>query len=178
MNRRGFLRRGCAASTAGVAVLAGCSGSGGGGRSDGGGGRLPGEDYPAVHAWLTEDDVNRPEGSYDGTILDARGTDPVRVDVGAEGNGGDFSFDPAGVAVSPGTTVRWVWTGTGPTHNVVADPEAQPGEAETDYTFSSGRPAGAGGTEFSYGFGEPGVALYHCEPHVVIGAKGAIAVTE
>jgi len=94
--------------------------------------------------------------------------------VGAEGNDGYYAFGPQAIAVSAGTEVRWVWTGEGETHNVEAEPDEQIGES--DYEFSSGDPIAEADTEYTYTFDESGVALYHCEPHLALGMKGAVVV--
>lgn len=153
--------------------IAGCLGGNGGDGADGG---LPVADYPAVDDWLTETNAGGADDSYDGTIDDQRESDTVQVDVGAQGNGGAFAFGPSAVGVAPGTTVRWRWTGEGDPHNVDAEPAEQIGE--TDFEFSSGEPASGEGTEYTYTFEETGVALYHCEPHLTIGMKGAVVVAE
>lgn len=47
---------------------------------------------------------------------------------------------------------------------------------ESDYEFSSGEAEGGSGVKFTYAMDAPGVALYHCEPHLGLGMKGGIAV--
>lgn len=136
----------------GGAALAGCSSSEP---------TIPGEEYPRVDEWLSTADVGDPDETYDGTISDRRGTDEARVDVGAEGNHGWFAFAPSAVAVSPGTTVRWVWTGEEGAHSVRAAPAEQLGIS--GYTFDSGDPTGEAGHEFTRTFEDPGLALYHCD---------------
>jgi halocyanin-like protein len=136
--------------------------------------QLSGDDYPAVDEWLTETEIGGADDSYDGEIVDERGADSVSVDVGSEGNGGAFAFGPSAVAVSPGTTVVWEWTGNGGLHNVEAEPEDQLGES--DYEFGSGDPVSEAGTTFEFTFDESGIALYHCEPHLAVGMKGAVVV--
>lgn len=102
------------------------------------------------------------------------GQGTVTVDVGAEGNGGNYAFAPSAVAISTGTTIEFNWTGEGQQHNVEALPEEQ--LQESDYTFSSGEPIQATGVQYSYTFDQAGIALYHCEPHLPLGMKGGIAV--
>jgi len=176
-DRRRFLRL---VGTASVVGLAGCGGGGNGGGNGNGDGEnggqesLSGEDYPAVDQWLTEEDVGAADDTYDGTIVNRQDQDTVEVGVGTEGNGGFFAFGPSAVAVSTGTTVRWVWTGEGGAHNVVADPDSQIGE--TDFEFDSGDPVTEEGTEFTQTFDETGTALYHCVPHLSLGMKGAVVV--
>lgn len=165
--RRTFLR------TAGVATVvgvAGCSGNGG----DGNGGTVPGDEYPAIDEWLTESEVGGATDNYDGTVLDLTGRESATVDVGAEGNGGSFAFDPPAVLVSTGTTVRWAWTGEGNPHNVVARPDQQLGES--DFAFSSGEAVGGSGVQYTRAMDDQGIALYHCEPHLALGMKGGVAV--
>ncbi|MGQ4556522.1 halocyanin domain-containing protein [Halobellus sp. GM3] len=173
-------RRRCVQAT-GLAVLtaiAGCTGNGGGDGNGGDGGdgapALTGDDYPAVDAWLTETDVGAAAPNYDGSIVDRRDQEAITVGVGTGDTGTEF--DPAAVAVDAGTTVRWEWTGEGGAHNVEAEPDDQIGES--DYEFSSGDPVDEEGETYEQVLDEPGVALYHCEPHLTVGMKGAVVVAE
>lgn len=151
MRRRQFLWA-TGTAVAGSAGLAGCIG---------GVDTIPGEEYPAIDEWLTETEVGDADNTYDGAIVDRRDRDEVQVDVGVNGNGGEYAFGPSAVAVAPGTTVRWVWTGEGGGHSVVADPESQIGES--DYAFSSGKLVSEAGNEYTRSFDEAGIALYHCD---------------
>lgn len=58
--------------------------------------------------------------NYGGTP-DLRGRDAVGVEVGARGNLGYYKYVPAAIAVSPGTTVEWTWSGKGGVHDVRAE---------------------------------------------------------
>jgi halocyanin-like protein len=163
-------RRGYLALTTGVlGALAGCGGSGG----DGGSGPGP-DDYPTIDEWLTETELGGADDSYDGTFADERGTDTVTIDVGSEGNDGNFAYGPSAVVVSTGTEIRWNWTGEGNPHNVEALPEEQLGES--DYEFSSGEAVGGSGVQYTRTMDTEGIALYHCEPHFALGMKGGIGV--
>lgn len=144
----------------------------GGDGDDGGDGTLSREDYPAVDEWLTETEVGGEAPNYDGTIMDQRETDTIQIDVGAGDTG--IAFEPAAVAVSPGTTVQWEWTGDGGAHNVVAEPDNQIGES--DYEFSSGDPVDEEGETYEQTLDDSGIALYHCVPHLSVGMKGAVVV--
>lgn len=151
-----------------TAGLAGCSEGG----DDGEGEELSGEDYPEVDEWLTETEVGGEAPNYDGTIVNQREQDTVQVEVGAGEDG--IAFEPAAVSVSTGTTVRWEWTGEGGAHNVVADPDGQIGESE--HEFSSGDPVNEEGETYEETLDDTGIALYHCEPHLSVGMKGAVVV--
>lgn len=190
MDRRAFL---AATSVAASISVTGCSTDGGGGDTGGGetgggdgetpdgdggteGAPVESSDYPLVEEWLTGSEIGGSDDSYDGSIQDGRGEGAPAVDVGVQGNGGAFAFGPSAIAVAPGTTVTWVWTGEGASHNVEAEPGEQLGES--DFEFSSGEPVQEAGTEYEFTFDEMGVALYHCEPHLVQGMKGAVVVAE
>jgi halocyanin-like protein len=162
-------------STAGIAGLAGC-GSDGDGTVQDGGDTVPSGDYPVVEQWLTEEEVGGADESWDGSIVDARARTDVTVEVGAQGNGDSLAFDPSAVAVAPGTTVTWQWTGEGGQHNVVASPDD--GIGESDFEFSSGDSVEGSDNEFATALEGTGVALYQCEPHVSVGMKGAVVVAE
>jgi len=105
-------------------------------------------------------------GNYDSTV-DETGSDEVTITVGADGNGGPYAFDPPAVRVSPGTTVTWEWTGSGGSHNVVAENGAFESEL-----------VGDAGHTFEYTFEEGGVYKYACTPHKSMGMKGAVVVPE
>ncbi|MFC3476475.1 halocyanin domain-containing protein [Halobacterium litoreum] len=169
---RGVARRRVLRGTAvgAVVALAGCAGGGGGGDT------LPGSDYPAVDEWLTETAVGDSDDTYGGRVVDSRGQDAIDVDVGSEGNGGFYAFGPSAVAVSPGTTVTWRWTGEGGAHNVEAEADEQIGES--DFEFSSGEAVDSDEETFEQTLDRAGVALYHCEPHLSVGMKGAVVVAE
>jgi plastocyanin len=51
--------------------------------------------------------------SYDGSVADMTEQSEVTVETGAEGNGGNFAFEPAAIRIDTGTTVVWKWTGQG-----------------------------------------------------------------
>ena len=105
----------------------------------------------------------------DGGTEDLRGESEVTVDVGAEGNGGNLAFSPAGIWIDPGTTVTWEWTGEGGAHNV----EATDGSAE----FESDTTEEAGFTfEFDFTEDHAGITNYQCTPHASLGMLGAVAV--
>lgn len=101
---------------------------------------------------------------------DRRGEESVTISVGA---GDGLAFDPAAVAVSPGTELTWEWTGKGSGHNVVS-PDHRPLDLQSEISIQEGH---------TYRVQiEPdhrGVTTYFCEPHEVIPRmKGAIVVSE
>lgn len=102
---------------------------------------------------------------FDDEIVGRRGESTVTVTVGAQGNGGNFAFDPAAVHVDSGTTVRWEWTGNA-AHNVVS----------VNDTFESGGPISDPGVHYEYTFETDGVYLYRCLPHEALGMWGAVVV--
>ena len=168
-HRREFLL----GSIAATAALAGCSGP-----TDGGDDSTPTAadtpaDTPATAATpaATPESVQVDYGdwfddtsNYGGTTVDARGESTVTVRVGTQANGGAFGFGQPAVWVDPGTTVRWVWTGDGGSHNVVA----------ADDSFRSGDPASGADTTFEHTFDGEGTTRYFCSPHRGVGMKGAV----
>lgn len=90
---------------------------------------------------------------------------------------GLVAFDPAGLHVEPGTTVRWV--NTGDVHTVTAYHPANgdrplriPADAEP---WDSGYLTAPGAT-FSRRFTVPGVYDYFCRPHEAAGMAGRLVV--
>lgn len=97
-------------------------------------------------------------------VIDLTGQSMVTVQVGAPGNGGDFAFEPPAIRISRGTTVRWMWTGRGGTHDVAfVDDVASSLVANT-------------GVNFERTFSQLGTYLYYCTPHRAIGMKGVVIV--
>ncbi|WP_418280235.1 halocyanin domain-containing protein [Halorubrum sp. DTA98] len=146
LDRRTFIETTAALGT--TVLLAGCAGGG-----DGGDEFLA--DEPNYDGWL--DDVE----NYEGTV-DRTDADEARVDVGSEGG---LAFTPPAVAVSPGTTVVWEWTGEGGDHDVTAE----------DGPFQSDQSADEGHT-FEHTFEESGTFRYVCTPHEAVGMKGVVYV--
>ena len=105
------------------------------------------------------------EGTWGGETVDATGMEQVTVRVGAQGNGGNYAFDPPAMEVEPGTTIIWEWTGEGGGHNVVSEAD----EFESELT-------GEEGFTFEYTFEEEGIHKYYCNPHKGEGMKGAVVV--
>lgn len=119
------------------------------------------------------------EGTWGGVTVDATDQDEVTVMVGAEGNGDFHAFDPAALAISPGTTIRWEWTGEGGGHDVVHDAPT----GEPPRLFNSEREHGQGTTgaegfvyEFTFEAGTEGVFPYFCSPHLGSPMVGVIVV--
>jgi halocyanin-like protein len=165
VTRRAFI--GTTTVTA-AGLLAGCGGSGGSDSdSDGDGGdeATPTDsggsgDVPAeVQEYLSA------TGNFDGSVQDETGSGGVVIEVGAQGNGGNFAFAPAAVRVDTGTTVTWTWTGEGGQHNVAHED----GDFESELVSESGH-------EFQYTFESAGTYLYACTPHESLGMKGAVIV--
>jgi len=177
LDRRRFLQATSAAAT--TALLAGCGG-GGGNDDDGGGdegGGMNDTETPTGEAG-NETDAGGGGGNsqvdeflsdtsnYDG-VQDETGSDEVTVAVGAEGNDGNFAFEPAAVEVDAGTDIVWEWTGQGGQHNVTH----QDGAFESETTDEEG-------FTFTHTFEEAGTFRYVCTPHESLGMKGAVVVSE
>ncbi|WP_435194421.1 halocyanin domain-containing protein [Natronomonas sp. EA1] len=178
LSRRSFV---AAAGAASLTALAGCS-SGGDATPE------PTEeptdeptDEPTAEPTPTEGGGSGPEarvtdflqsdpaaGNFDGNIADMTGMDSVTVEVGAEGNGGNFAFAPPAFRIDAGTTVEWVWTGKGGAHNVAS-------VSDSDFDFTNGDPKESG-DPYTQSFDNTGVGLYECEPHASLGMKGAFIV--
>jgi halocyanin-like protein len=162
VNRRTFI--GTATVTA-AGLLAGCGGSDGADGSDGGGSEATptessgGEVPDEVQEYLSETD------NFDGTVQDETGAGDVGVEVGTEGNGGNFAYSPAAIRVDTGTTVTWTWTGEGGQHNVAHED----GDFESELVEEADH-------EFQYTFENAGTYLYACTPHSSLGMKGAVIV--
>ncbi len=138
-------------------TVAGCSDGGGDG------GAVGTVDAPEeVAEYLSE------TSNFDGNMEDETDAERTPVDVGAEGNGGNFAFEPPALQVTTETTVAWEWTGRGNEHNVVE---------ESEY-FSSGEPVSGSDKAFELGIQESGTYFYYCRPHESLGMRGALVVVE
>ncbi|SDZ86995.1 halocyanin domain-containing protein [Haloplanus vescus] len=145
MNRRDFLR--VAGGSAAVGTAAATA--------------TPAAAQASFGGWMSD------VGNYS-EVADATGQDEVTITVGAQGNGGNFGFDPAAVQVDPGTTVVWEWNGEGGQHNVVAE---EGGDFESELSSEAG-------FTFEQTFDSEGVVKYYCQPHQGLGMKGVVAVGE
>ena len=161
---------------AATTAIAGCSSTGGSGsdptdtesgsddsggdQSDTSGSDDSGDDSGSEDFGGWFDDVE----NYDG-VVDETGASEVTVNVGAQGNGGNFAFDPAAIRIDSGTTVVWEWTGQGSFHDVVAED----GSFESEQTDEEGH-------TFEHTFEESGTYEYACTPHKAMGMKGAVVV--
>lgn len=172
LDRRGFVAASTVVVTGG---LAGCIGDDGDGtdetatgtETDGDGGEFT-ENEQRVVDFLTSDPAT---DNFEDSFDDALDEGSVTVKVGAEGNGGNFAFDPPAVRVSTGTTVTWEWTGKGGAHNVSS-------ASDSDVEFRSGDAVDSAEETYEKPFDAAGAALYHCEPHQSVGMKGGIVVEE
>ena len=186
MKRRKFVGLLGVAAAAGVT---GCTGSGNGdGGSDGenGGGGDNGSDDGTEEADNNGDGGGGDDGDTDEDTTDLTGQEEVEVDVGAGSSG--FQFDPADIAVDAGTTVRWVWTGSGGSHDVThadgEEPYEPGGEQEVPIKRDAGGEnplfkselVGDEGHEFTYTFEEAGTYDYVCTVHVTQGMAGSVEV--
>ncbi|MFB6201826.1 MAG: halocyanin domain-containing protein [Halorhabdus sp.] len=106
--------------------------------------------------------------NFDGSGVDATDATEVSVTVGAPGNGSNWAFAPAVVAVSTGTTVVWQWNGKGGAHNVVSAADREP--------LDSGAAVPSDSATYEYTFQNPGAYRYVCIPHRAYGMKGAVLV--
>lgn len=158
VRRRALLRT--LGGLAGVS-LAGCS-------SDGG--RTATESTYPEYADVPEsvDEYLSDTSNFDGTGVDRTDAEEVSVTVGARGNGGYLAFDPAVVAISPGTTVVWTWSGRGGRHNVASPDDHEP--------LYSGPAISSDSETYAYTFEDSGTYRYVCNPHRFMGMKGAIIV--
>jgi halocyanin-like protein len=102
--------------------------------------------------------------NFDGTI-DKTGQQSVTVTVGAQGNNGNYAFDPAAIRVDPGTEIVWEWSGKGSMHNVVDEA----GAFESEMTDEAGH-------TFTHTVEQTGIIKYACTPHKTMGMKGALVV--
>lgn len=193
-NRRRILQTIGAGILGGVAVTGNASARGSYGNGN------------AIGQFLNEEAMLKDRPIWDSGIADMTGESLVEVAVGTmvtldvpediplppgveePPEEGPFGYEPRAVEVSPGTTVRWVWTGN--------DFAFRPGvpwphdvhslaEASGHALFHSGEPQGTG--TFSYDFTDPGTYLYFCHPHGdplpddhpnLFGMRGAVKVTE
>jgi halocyanin-like protein len=129
----------------------------GGGEGDAGPSYL--DEEPDYEGWF--DDV----GTYEGTV-DRTGEEEVTIAVGAEGDDGPYAFDPPAVAVDPGTTVAWEWTGA---DDVAHDVAAETGEWASETIDTAG-------ARYGLTFDGEGISKYVCSDHTDRGMKGAVVV--
>lgn len=103
-------------------------------------------------------------GNYQG-VADRTGNDIVIVNVGAEGNGGPYVFDPPAIRIDPGTTVIWEWATDSGLHDIV----------DTNGRYRSEKVATAG-HRFAMKFDGDGLSKYECVSHSDRGMRWAVVV--
>jgi len=110
-----------------------------------------------------------------------RGAEPaVEIVMQGSGGGAHVWFDPVGVLVRPGQTVRWTNREAGNVHTTTAYHPANSGRPlripaaadpwDSDYLMP--------GESFEVVLGEAGVYDYYCVPHEHAGMVGRIVVGE
>jgi halocyanin-like protein len=115
--------------------------------------------YPQVDNWLENND-------FDGRLEDGRNQSQVTIKVGADGNGGNFAYDPNAILVSQGTELVFEWSGRGGGHDVTWDQGDFPDSESTSSAAKS----------YSVTMDESGVFLYFCDEDQPGGGRGAVVV--
>lgn len=114
----------------------------------------------------------------------ARPALPPRV-VGLKTEGGNFRFDPEGLRIEPGETLRWL--NMGDFHTTTAFHPEYAGLVQGDLPlripedaepWHSGMLGLDAGTRFEHRFRTPGVHDYFCQPHYSFGMVGRVIVGE
>ena len=118
--------------------------------------------------WFTDAGPGGNVDNFDGTTVDERGSDSVTIQVGAQGNGGPYAFEPAAVRIDPGTTVTFDWVSD--THNTLIE------EAPEGTSWEGYEPIENTGFSYEHTFQSEGLYKYYCQPHLPLGMKGAIVV--
>jgi len=87
-----------------------------------------------------------------------------------------LAFDPEGLTINAGDTVRWVWASSG--HNVVSGAACTPDDlfCSPDDTSCATADTLPSGTTYEHVFGAPGTFPYFCSPHCEFGMAGTITV--
>lgn len=134
-----------------------------------------------------EDHGNESESAHEGNETEATGTDTgtgsggsTTHEVAMITQGSEYIFDPIGLHVEPGDTVRWVIESGA--HSATAYAEDNGGASERRIpegadAWNSGVLAETG-AEFEYTFEEEGTYDYFCIPHKTLGMVGRIVCGE
>lgn len=108
----------------------------------------------------------------------ARADEVVEIAMDGRGDGSEVWFDPVGIRIRPGQTIRWVNRDAGNAHTATAYHPSNFGRLRRV-------PPGAGGWDSDYLLPEeaftvtlnvPGVHDYYCVPHEHAGMVGRIVV--
>ena len=105
---------------------------------------------------------------------EAGGSDSGSTETVEVAPGGSLRFGPEELAVTPGTTVEWVWEGDG--HNVVS--ESTPEGADWQGTDGDADQLYDEGHTYSHTFETLGTYEYVCTPHEAAGMVGSVDVVE
>lgn len=104
-------------------------------------------------------------------LAPAQGAEIVEIVMTGRTDGSAVWFDPVGVAVMPGTTIRWVNRDPGNSHTATAWPDRIPRDAEpwdSGYLLPD--------ESFAVTLTAEGVYDYYCIPHAAAGMAGRIVV--
>lgn len=109
-----------------------------------------------------------------------RADDIVEIGMGGRKDGAEVWFDPIGVLVQPGQTIRWKNLDKGNTHTATA---YHPANFDRPPRIPQGaEPWDSGyllpGESYSVTLSEPGIYDYYCLPHEHAGMVGRIIVDQ
>lgn len=198
VNRRNVLKT-LGAGVAGAVLFSGAASAGRGQGFGNGNG---------IGAFLNDKAQFKKPPIWSGGISDQTGKGTVEVEVGTitsidlpgapPGQVGPFAFSPRVVKVSPGTKVKWVWTGEPWPTNPFGFPVDAPwphdvASLEKDggtHKFASEMFLAGDDKSYEFTFDEVGTNLYYCSPHGypfrdesgfdynLLGMRGAVLVTD
>jgi plastocyanin len=117
-------------------------------------------------------------GAAAALALPARAEGPAEIVMQGGGDGARVWFEPAGLLVAPGRTVRWTNREAGNVHTATAYHPANDGRPRR--IPAAARPWNSDylmpGESFEVMLSEPGVYDYYCVPHEHAGMVGRIVV--
>lgn len=104
--------------------------------------------------------------------------DPVLIDLSGTPNGSHVWFQPRGLLIERGQTVKWLNTDVGNVHTTTAYHPSNQGKPLRIPADATGWNSGylLPGESYSHTFDEPGVYDYFCMPHEPAGMVGRIIV--
>lgn len=172
VSRRAFLF-GAAGSTAAAAGAAAAQENGSsGGNQTGGNASAGGNQTGNATGGNASAGGNQTGNASGGNNSSGGGGQTVTRNV-AVGPGGNFTFEPSEVVITPGSTVVWQWESDN--HNVV--PQSQPEGANWQGEGSQGTTFNTGHT-YEHTFDTNGTYEYVCTPHESQGMTGTVTVQD
>jgi len=128
----------------------------------------PVTDVSSFESYSDEQLLHNDAIGYDGSVEDLTGQSDVEIELAPGDN--RVGFDPVSIQVSPGTTIRWQWSDSGPEYNlVIFEPDDSIFEIQSELTDDPDH-------DEELQLEMPGVYIFASQPHIGDGMVGSVII--